>query len=276
MPLSALADGAAAPALEVAAAAPQPVEDDAPADLDVHGLSKAFERGKRPVLRDVTFSVGRGQAVALIGGNGTGKSTLMRCCLRVVEPDGGHISLLGRDVRQLRGRQLRRLRAETGFVFQRHNLVPRVSALTNVIHGALGAGAGLSCCTQATAPLALRRRAMDCLAMVGIEHLAAQRADLLSGGESQRVAIARALMRRPKVIFADEPVASLDPNVGDEVMSLFLGLIRREGLTLLFTCHNLDHARHFADRIIGLREGRIALDLPAATAGENDLRHVYA
>jgi phosphonate transport system ATP-binding protein len=116
---------------------------------------------------------------------------------------------------------------------------------------------------------------MECLHRVGLAAIAERRADRLSGGQSQRVAIARALMQRPRLMFADEPVASLDPAAGEEVMALFLDLIRRQGLTLLFTSHDLAHAIAFADRVIALRAGRIVLDAPAATLDVAQLRALY-
>lgn len=242
-------------------------------DLSVSDVAKRF--GSTQVLGGVSFTVPAGQAVALIGANGAGKSTLLRCCLRLIEPDAGAIRLLGRDVRALDGAGLRGLRAEIGFVFQKHNLVGRLSTLTNVLHGALGRAPPGRAWFQSLAPAGLRAEAMDCLARVGLDAIAARRADRLSGGQSQRVAIARALMQRPRMIFADEPVASLDPAAGEEVMALFLDLIRRQGLTLLFTSHDLAHAIAFADRVIALRGGAIVLDAPAAGLTVAELRALY-
>jgi phosphonate transport system ATP-binding protein len=116
---------------------------------------------------------------------------------------------------------------------------------------------------------------MDQLRKVGLPHLADRRVDRLSGGESQRVAIARALMQRPKIVMADEPVASLDPIAGEEVMKLFLNLIRDQGLTLVFVSHNLEHALGFADRIIGLRDGRLEMDTPTDRVNMATLRELY-
>jgi len=242
-------------------------------DLAVGGVTKRF--GATQVLGGVTFTVPAGQAVALIGANGAGKSTLLRCCLRLIEPDAGSVRLLGRDVRGLDAAGLRALRTEIGFVFQKHNLVGRLSALSNVLHGALGRAAFGRAWFQSLAPRALREEAMDCLARIGLAAIADRRADRLSGGQSQRVAIARALMQRPRMIFADEPVASLDPAAGEEVMALFLDLIRRQRLTLLFTSHDLAHAIAFADRVIALRAGAIVLDAPAAGLTVAGLRALY-
>lgn len=256
------------------AAAGTPAAANAFDDLRIAGLVRSF--GARPVLRGVDLAVPRGQAVALLGSNGAGKSTLLRCCLRLIEPDAGEVGLLGEPVRALGGGALRRLRARVGFVFQRHNLVGRLSALSNVLHGAQARHADPRYWLQSLAPAAARAEAMHCLLRVGLADLAAQRADRLSGGQSQRVAIARALMQRPAMVMADEPVASLDPAAGEEVMALFVQLIREEGVTLIYTSHNLEHALAYADRVVALKDGRIVVDAAAASLGPRDLAFVYA
>jgi len=245
-----------------------------PRDLVISGMTKGFGAG-RPVLDRLDLTVPRGQALAIIGANGTGKSTLLRCCLRLIEPDAGQVDLLAQDVVRARPRELRRLRSRIGFVFQRHNLVPRLSALSNVLHGALARSGGAACWHQSVAPTRLRREAMACLERVGLPHVAMQRADQLSGGQSQRVAIARMLMQRPELVMADEPVASLDPVAGEEVMELLCTLMRDQGLTLLFTTHHLNHAVTYADRIVGLRHGRVELDSPAREHLPGDLEDIY-
>lgn len=244
------------------------------ADLTVAGLCKSFD-GKRPILNNVSLQVPQGQSLALVGANGAGKSTLLRCCLRLIEPDGGDIHLLGREVRGLRRRTLRQLRAEIGFVFQRHNLVAQLSVLSNVLHGAQARHGGPRVWYHPLAPRHLREEAMHCLELVGLADFAAQRADRLSGGQSQRVAIARTLMQRPRLMFADEPVASLDPHAGEEVMELFADLIRRQRLTLVFTSHHIDHALRFGDRVVALRQGSIALDATAGVLDAATLRQIY-
>jgi len=223
----------------------------------------------------VDLDLPRGQAVALIGANGAGKSTLLRCCARLIEPCAGTVHLLDHEITRLKGGALRKVRARVGFVFQRHNLVPRLSALTNVIHGAQSRTRGPYVWFHGLAADAVRAEAMQCLDRVGLAAFAGRRADQLSGGQSQRVAIARALMQRPRMFFADEPVASLDPSAGEEVMTLFFELIRREGLTLFFTSHNLDHAVRYSDRVVALRGGRLHLDAPSQTLDARDLRGLY-
>lgn len=242
--------------------------------IAVTGLAKRF--AERVILENANFHVATGEAVALIGPNGAGKSTLLRMLIRLLEPDSGELRVLGQDIRQARATALRELRKRVGFVFQQHNLVGRVSVLTNVIHGALGRVSWLRSAKQCLAPTELRQEAIACLERVGLPHLAMQRADGLSGGQSQRVAIARALMQRPTLLLADEPAASLDPAAGDEVMRVFRDLVERDRLTLVFTSHNLAHARGYADRVIGLRGGRIGIDCSAAAFDDYTADALYA
>lgn len=252
---------------------PASARQPAPADIDVTGAAKRF--GKKTVFDGIGFSIGRGQSVALIGSNGAGKSTLMRACAGLVEVDGGSISILQKPLSVLGSSGLRRLRSRIGFVFQRHNLVPRHSALTNTVHGALGRTWGPRLWTHRLAPQAIREEAIDCLRQVDLADVATQRCDTLSGGQSQRVAIARMLMQRPELIMADEPVASLDPAAGREVMELLVRVTRERGLTLLFSSHHLDHARVHADRIIALKDGRIEYDGPPSGLSSGLVHDIY-
>jgi phosphonate transport system ATP-binding protein len=244
-----------------------------PAAIGIRNLSKSFSPSKA-VFSGITLSIATGSLVALIGANGAGKSTLLRCIPRLIEPDGGGIEVLGQEVFG-HSRNLQKIRARIGFVFQKHNLVGRLSALTNVIHGAQARGFGARAWSQAFAPHILRAEAMDCLDRVGLSAVAGQRADSLSGGQSQRIAIARALMQRPDIVLADEPAASLDPQTGDEMMHLFAQLMRQEAKTVVFTSHNLSHALEFADRVIAIGGGRIMLDAPSVSLKECELRGLY-
>lgn len=166
---------------------------------------------------------------------------------------------------------LKRFRARVGVVFQKHNLVSRLSALSNVVHGVQSRRSGPRTWAQALAPAEIRDEAMECLAAVGLADKAMQRADSLSGGQSQRVAIARMLMQRPQIVLADEPDASLDPRAGREVMELLFRLTRDKGLTLIFVSHHMAHARRFSDRIVGLGNGGVALDRRALHCNEAEL-----
>jgi phosphonate transport system ATP-binding protein len=243
-------------------------------ELVVEGLTKSYDK-RGAVLQGVDLQLRSGESVALIGGNGSGKSTLLRCCLRLDEPDSGSIELLGTNFSSLKGFRLRQLRGRIGMVWQRHNLVPRLSALSNVVHGAQNRVSGFRSWLQGLASHSIREEAYHCLQQVGLVHLAQRRVDQLSGGESQRVAIARALMQRPDMFMADEPVASLDPRVGEAVMKLFVQRIREQRGTLLFVSHDLNHALRYAERIIGLRNGRIELNAPVEDLDHARLRRLY-
>jgi phosphonate transport system ATP-binding protein len=261
-------------ALPDAARQALPARDDDMGDLVVQGITKAFTPGS-PVLQDVSFAIPAGQSVALIGSNGAGKSTLLRCCMNLIEPDSGSVYLFGQPLQAQSAARLRHLRSQVGFVFQKHNLVPRLSALTNVLQGALARAPFGHAWFQGTAPRALREEALHCLERVGLADKARHRADQLSGGQSQRVAVARALMQRPRFLVADEPAASLDPVSGEEVMSLFASLVQAEGLTLLFTSHDLAHAVRYAHRVIALNRGRIVKDVLSAQTQVTELRTLY-
>lgn len=243
--------------------------------LSVRSLSKAFNRGSS-VLTNVNMDVEADEAVALIGSNGTGKSTFVRCLLRLVEPTSGEIRFLDTDVMNLGARSLRQLRARVGFVFQRHNLVLRLSALSNVVHGAQARLWGPSGWYQTVAPRETRDEALMCLERVGLLDKATARADTLSGGQSQRVAVARMLMQKPDFVIADEPDASLDPKAGEEIMQLLRDTTRERGIGLLFISHDLEHAIKYSDRIVGLAAGMATLNIPAHAACTAGLRDFFS
>ncbi len=246
-----------------------------PPAIAVRGLSKGFTPGAGPIWSDVSFDIPQGQRVAIIGGNGTGKSTLLRCCLRLVEPDSGEVCIEGNSISAMRGKPLASIRSQIGFIFQKHNLVGRLSVLTNVLHGAMARSCSPRLWFQGLAAKEHRHYAMHCLEQVNLAHLANRRADELSGGQSQRVAIARALMQQPRMLFADEPVASLDPQAGEDVMRVFSDLAQEQSLTLVFVTHHLEHAMHYADRILGLQQHRLRLDTFSAHIDIQQLRGIY-
>ncbi|KPP90206.1 MAG: phosphonate transport system ATP-binding protein [Rhodobacteraceae bacterium HLUCCA08] len=244
-----------------------------PVDIEARGLGRQF--GETPVFSDIGFRLARGESVALVGANGAGKSTLLRCLMGLIPVSSGRVSLLGTDPNTARGPDLRRLRARVGLVSQKHNLVPRLSVLSNVLHGLLGKAPGPRHWSHALAPRASRAAAMAALDRVGLADFALRRADRLSGGQSQRVAIARAIVGDPEVLFADEPCASLDPAAGEDVMDLFFRLVRDKGVTVVFTSHNVDHALRYGDRVLGLAGGRLQLDATAASLSAATLRGLY-
>ena len=244
-----------------------------PVDIEALAVEKRF--GETEIFSDVSFRLAQGEAVALVGANGAGKSTLLRCLMGLIPVSSGTVRMLDQDCGALSGADQRKMRARIGFVSQKHNLVSRLSVLSNVLHGLLGGQSGPRHWSHSFAPAASRQLAMEALEKVGLDHLALRRADRLSGGQSQRVAIARALVSKPKVLFADEPCASLDPSAGEDVMELFMALGRTEGVTVVFTSHNIDHALRYGDRVLGLAEHRLKLDATAASLRAEDLRGLY-
>lgn len=242
--------------------------------LEARGLVKRF--AARPVFDGIDLSIGPGEAVGIIGANGTGKSTLLRCLVRLTEPDAGSVRIFGEPVTGVSARDLRRQRSRVGFVFQRHHLVGRLCALSNVVHGVQSRMSGPRTWLQGLAPEAVRREAIECLDRVGLADRALQRVGTLSGGQSQRVAVARMLMQRPRLILADEPDASLDPKAGAEVMALLFRISRDTDVPLVFVSHHMEHVVRFADRIVGLEKGRIGLDLPARAASPERLKGFFS
>lgn len=255
-------------ALSAAEISPGPEES----VLRVAGLSLRYPNGKR-ALTDVTVHAGRGELVALLGSNGSGKSSMLRCITRLLEPTSGRISVAGQDMTRLSGRALREARARLGMIGQSANLVRRRSVLTNVLCGSLARHNDMRTAIG-MAPRSEIALARECLAHVGMRALAAQRAGTLSGGQAQRVAVARALAQRPRLILADEPVASLDPEAATEVMRL-LRRLADEGLAVLCVLHQPDLAKRFADRVVGLVDGRIAFETRACDVGDHDIEQLY-
>ena len=242
--------------------------------LKVTNLSKSYKNKK--VLREINLNVSYGESVALIGSNGSGKSTLIKCLLGLTNIEKGEIFTNQIRLNMKNNNLLNFYRRDIAFIWQTHNLVPRLSVLSNVIHGALNTRPNPRLWYQAFAPSEIRYRALNCLDQVGVKHFAKNNVNTLSGGESQRVAIARALMQKPKLMIADEPVASLDPKVGIEVMNLLKDLTLKQGITLFFTTHDLKHAEHYANRVIGLKDGVIKINIKSKELKELDIDQFYA
>jgi phosphonate transport system ATP-binding protein len=225
----------------------------------VSGLTKTFDNGRVVALDDVSFEVPEGQLLVVIGLSGSGKSTLLRHLNGLHRPDTGRVEVLGVDLALARGRRLRALRRDVGFVFQQFNIVGRLSCIENVLTGALGRLRGPRI-GALMYPKSLRRDAIEQLDRVGLADRAWQRTDTLSGGQQQRVAIARTLLQRPRVVLADEPVASLDPEISGQVMDVFFQCCIEDSITVLCSLHQVDLAVGWAKRLIGLRDGRLVLD----------------
>jgi phosphonate transport system ATP-binding protein len=209
----------------------------------------------------LSVSVEPGEMVVLLGPSGAGKSTLFRCLTGLVRPDSGEVWLLGEPIHRLDRRALQQHRRSIGLVFQQHNLVGRLSAIDNVLTGRLGSTPLWRVLARRFAP-ADRQAALASLDRVGLLDKAYQRSDSLSGGQQQRVAIARVLAQDCKVLLADEPVASLDPESARRVLSDLRRVAREEGLAVLCSLHQVEWARQYADRVVGLRSGRAVFDCP--------------
>ena len=238
----------------------------------LHQVTKDFAETR--ALDAVDLTVPAGQMVAILGASGSGKSTLLRTLNGLVVPTSGTVEVLGTDVTRARSRQLRELRCGVGFIFQQFGLVGRLSVMENVLSGALGRvrfpRAGVL-----AYPRALRLDALRNLNRVGLAERAFQRSDTLSGGQQQRVAIARTLMQHPRVLLADEPVASLDPETSAAVMSLLLEICQEKGLTVIASLHQVELARGWADRLVGMRDGRVVLDASPKDASSAEVMEIY-
>ncbi|WP_372350843.1 phosphonate ABC transporter ATP-binding protein [Streptomyces sp. KL116D] len=234
--------------------------------IRLEGLTKRFGSGSGSLLAldDVSFDVRPGEVVALLGLSGSGKSTLLSHLDGLQAPTAGDGTVLGTRLAGAGRAELRALRRRIGFVFQQFHLVGRLTVLENVCTGALGSLRGPRLGLP-TYPKAVRERALDGLEQVGLAAHAFQRADTLSGGQQQRVAVARALMQEPALLLADEPVASLDPESSAQIMRLLSRVAKERELTVLCSLHQVDLALSWAHRVVGLRSGRVVMDV--ATRG---------
>jgi phosphonate transport system ATP-binding protein len=223
--------------------------------LEIKNLTKIYDDGT-VALRDVSFKVEDGEFLIIIGLSGSGKSTLLRCINRLIEPTEGQIIWEGADIAQAEATELRHIRRQIGMIFQQFNLVKRSTVLTNVLGGRLGYVSPWPSLLHRF-PKQDRDMAMQALERVGITEQAHKRADELSGGQQQRVGIARALMQEPRIILADEPVASLDPVLAHSILEHLEQLNQEDDITILCSLHYLDLVQRYATRVIGLRDGRI-------------------
>ncbi len=237
------------------------------------GVSKWFD-GATAALEDVSLQMAAGEFTVLLGQSGSGKSTLLRHVDGLQRPTAGTVRVLGSDLDRMRGRALRQLRRRIGFVFQQFHLVGALTVLENVCTGALGGLRGPRL-GLASYPKGVRHDAMDQLDRVGLTEQALQRADTLSGGQQQRTAVARALLQRPKILLADEPAASLDPDSSNQVMSLLAEISQQDGLTVVCSLHQLELAMSWGERVVGLRAGGVVLDSPIEGLSRESAMAVY-
>ena len=230
--------------------------------------------GTRVAVADVTFDIPQGQMVGVIGRSGAGKSTLLRMIIRLADPSEGTIHFNDVEVSSLRGSALRNWQRDCAMIFQQFNLVLRLDVLTNVLLGRLNhRSTALSILNLFTREE--RIMAIAALERLGIEQTALQQAGTLSGGQQQRVAIARALMQAPKMLLADEPIASLDPLNAKIVMDALRDINERDGITVVTNLHTLDTARAYCERIIGMSAGRVVFDGPARDLDADAVRTIY-
>jgi phosphonate transport system ATP-binding protein len=243
------------------------------ATIEADGLGMRYPSG-RLALAGACLSVEAGEMVVVLGHNGSGKSTMLRCIAGMLHPTSGNVRVAGQELTRLAGRALAEARMALGIVFQHAALVRRRSVLANVLCGTLGRHR-----TLATAFGRLPRDemglAMECLEEVGLAPFSQQRAGTLSGGQAQRAAIARALAQRPKAILADEPVASLDPEAAEEIMRLLRRLATEDGLAVLCVLHQPALAQRYADRILGLRNGHTVFQERAGAVGPAEIAGLY-
>ncbi|OLP62200.1 phosphonate ABC transporter ATP-binding protein [Xaviernesmea oryzae] len=228
-------------------------------NFELHQVTRRFH-GKTAVDA-VSLTIPHGQMVGVIGRSGAGKSTLLRMINRLVDPSEGVIRFGDTEVSRLKGTALRRWQSDCAMIFQQFNLVPRLDVLTNVLLGRLNRRST----TSSLLGLFTREeriQAIAALERLGIEQTALQAAGTLSGGQQQRVAIARALMQEPKMLLADEPIASLDPLNAKIVMDSLRDINEREGITVITNLHTLDTARNYCERIVGMAQGRVVFDGP--------------
>lgn len=246
--------------------------------LRIEKLNKHFANGKH-ALRDIDLDIAEGEMVALIGASGSGKSTLLRHVAGLVVADSGEGSLIEIDGRcvQRGGRvqnDIRKIRAQIGFVFQQFNLVDRLTVMTNVLVGRLPRMPWWRGLTRLF-NTAERQLALDALARVGIAECHGQRASTLSGGQQQRAAIARTLVQGAKVVLADEPIASLDPESSRNVMEILARINREDRCTVVVSLHQVDMAMKYCLRVVALHQGQVVYDGPSATLTPSLLRELY-
>lgn len=241
--------------------------------LVLKNLCKEYRAGIR-VLNDISLSFAERGMTAIIGPSGTGKSTLVRCINRLTDPTRGEILFMGTDLAKVKGRALRRARRHIGMVFQEYNLVERLSVIENVLCGRLGYVA-LWRAWLRKFPRKDIDRAFYLLDAVGLGDFATQRADQLSGGQRQRVGIARALMQEPYLLLADEPTSSLDPKTSVEIMELMASQAAARDIPVLVNIHNVELAKRYADRVIGMSKGGVVFDGPPAALEVSHLKQIY-
>jgi phosphonate transport system ATP-binding protein len=243
--------------------------------IEIRNLTKAYGSAP-PAIKDINLEFRKGEFIVLLGPSGVGKSTLLRCLNFLVQPTSGHVVIDGQDLGALSHKELLKARHHIGMIFQEFNLVNRMSVLMNVMCGRIGT-LGFWRALFYNFSKEDQTAAIRALVRAGLEDLELylRRADTLSGGQKQRVAIARMLIQEPKVILADEPIASLDVIMRQQIMDLISDIAKRDGLTVVMSLHQLDVARKYADRIIALAGGAVTFDGPPAQLTDDVIERVF-
>lgn len=241
--------------------------------LKIRNLHKIYPNGTH-ALKGINFEVNEGEFLVIIGLSGSGKSTLLRCINRLIEPTSGSVFFMNKDITHIKGEELRKVKSQIGMVFQQFNLIRRRSVLTNVLSGKLGSLGTFESVFEKYKD-EVYKEAYDNLETVGISEKAKIRADSLSGGQQQRVAIARSLMQNPKLLLADEPVASLDPATSNSIMQYFEKINKERGTTVICNLHFLSLVRRYASRVIALKAGEIIYEGFPAEIDETWFKTIY-
>ncbi|MEM5528227.1 phosphonate ABC transporter ATP-binding protein [Gammaproteobacteria bacterium AS21] len=241
--------------------------------LEVKGLKKEYVEGQ-PILKGIDFQIEQPGIIAIIGPSGTGKSTLLRCINRLIDPSAGQIIFDDTDISLASGKKLRRLRRQVAMVFQEYNLVERLSVIENVLSGRLGYMSTWQAWRRNYSQQDINT-AFELLETVGLADHANKRADSLSGGQRQRVGIARAVMQNPRIILADEPTSSLDPKTAVEIMELLERFSNDKDIPALVNMHDVKLAQRFAKRIIGMSNGVIVYDGAPEGITDEHLKQIY-
>lgn len=242
--------------------------------LEIRNLKKFYGK-ETHALKGISLTIEHGEFVVIIGPSGAGKSTLIRCINQLVVPTSGQVVFDGVALEKAKGKKLRQQRSNIGMIFQHYNLIERTNVIKNVLHGRLGEMSFFQSLFNRYST-ADKEEAFDLLIKVGLSEQIYKKAGALSGGQMQRVGICRAIMQHPKLLLADEPIASLDPKSAKTVMNYLKEITEERQLTCIVNLHQVEVARQYATRIIGVRDGQVVFDGPPAALSEQLIAHIYS